>query len=293
MNRGHALRYLLLKHLWKQRHLLEGNRHRAIARSLTVTDSAGGGWFVEWRDGVAPGRFEIPPTTVHFYKPGDSPQSLAADPRLDRETELAGERFVTAITGVAANPRRGDAVLGQVLLPLGGTLAVIAAMSATAPGRFGVAGIALASAAILEFVPNYGRRLVAPALAVLVFAGLPFVAILANGVAALLQWLDPDPRARWIRVGIHAVSVVAVLFRLVRPAAPAGWLVVATLAVWALAVGTLRWIHGAHRRIFPLLLPFVCPALAIEGLANAAICGLAGASLGLAFVMLRRGKAPL
>lgn len=166
-------------------------------------------------------------------------------------------------------------------------------MIATDGPRLAVAGAMLAVAAALEFVPIYGRLSGAMLLALL--AGLPFLALVANGAGALLQWLDPDPRWRTERIVVHVAPLVALLWTLALPLASdaiPGFAVIAAIAIWALAVAVARWVQGSHKRAFPLIFPLLCLALALDG-APSAMVGLAGASLGVAAIMFRRATIPV
>jgi hypothetical protein len=281
MNRGHALRYLLLKHLWKHREAIVPHRRKAIARSLIVGEASPEAWSVEWNDGIAPGRVEIPINSVHFYKRGDTPTSAPADGELDRRTEEAPN---------------DDAVLMVAMLSLAGTMAVVSATIATDGPRLAVAGAFLATAMILEYIPRYGRIGGAFMMALLVLSGLPLVALVANAAGALLQWLDPDPRWRTGRVAIHLAALVALPWwwdAVTYPERYRQWSIFALIAAWALIVAIVRWVNGSHKRVFPLVFPSICVAFALTGMTSAAVAGLTGASIGLAFVMYRRGTIPV
>jgi hypothetical protein len=297
MNRGHALRYLLLKHLWKHREAIQPQRRKAIARSLIVGEASPEAWSVEWNDGIAPGRVEIPINSVHFYKRGDTPTSAPADGELDRKTEEAGRRFVEALLngGVRGAPN-DDAAVMIAMLSLAGTMAVVSTTIATDGPRLAVAGAFVATAMILEFIPRYGRIGGALLMALLVVSGLPLVALVANAAGALLQWLDPDPRWRTGRVAIHLAALVALPWwwaAVTYPEFFGGWAIFALIASWALAVAIVRWVNGSHKRVFPLVFPLICLAFALTGLTTAAVVGLIGASIGLAVITFRRGTIPV
>jgi hypothetical protein len=59
MNKHHALRFLLLKHLWMLRAHVPAERHRRIAQSLAIEKTANT-WVVAWTDGDERKTFEFP-----------------------------------------------------------------------------------------------------------------------------------------------------------------------------------------------------------------------------------------
>jgi|SRR5665213_1296216 len=280
MNKHHALRFLLLKHMWMLRAHVAPERHRRIAQSLKI-DKTQENWIVSWVDGDEPRMFEFPLDDVALYIRGDLRGKVAAG--TDARNEVLGERFARQALGIADHLKRQAKVgrFQRLGLQLCGCAVVMAAMTATAslPALPAVALVALMS--LSEFWFRRGKWLNAVLGLALAAAGLPVSALIANAGLAVLSFADPDRKWRTSRIAAHLIGLawsVVVLARhpvpLALPAAVAG------AAVVALAIVYFRWLNGSHFRLYPLVFPLVCAALMWDGEWIPAAIGLFGSVVG-------------
>ena len=117
--------------------------------------------------------------------------------------------------------------------------------------------------------------------------GAPAAALIGNAGLAALSFADPDRKWRGLRIAAHLAAAAFSLVMFLRQPAPAtGWMyVVATLLV-ATATIYVRWLHGSHFRLYPLVFPMVCAGLVWNGELIPGAIGLLGAILGVAAPLL-------
>src|SRR5665213_1189102 len=150
MNRHHALRFLLLKHLWILRAHVPAERHRRIAQSLKV-EKVANSWVVSWLDGDARKTLEFALDDVALYVRGDLGSKVPSGS--DARNEVLGERFARQALGIADNLGRQAKVgrFERLGFQLFGCAVVVAAMMATA-SRPALPAVALAAAmSLTEF----------------------------------------------------------------------------------------------------------------------------------------------
>jgi len=280
MNRHHALRFLLLKHLWVLRAHVPAERHRRIAQSLRI-EKAGKSWIVTWFDGEERKSFECPLDDVALYVRGDLGGKGAAGD--DARNEVLGERFARQALGIADDLGRQGSVgrferLGFQLLGCG---AVMAAMMATASSS-ALPAVALAAAlSLTEFWFRKGKAVNAVLGLVLAAVGAPASALIANSGLAVLNFADPDRKWRACRIAAHlAAAAWSVVVLLRHPAALASPLPIAAAALVALVIIYFRWLNGSHFRLYPLVFPLVCAGLAWDGEWLPGAIGLLGSAAG-------------
>ena len=286
MNRHHALRFLLLKHLWVLRAHVPAERHRRIAQSLKV-EKAGQSWIVTWLDGDEPKTFEFPLDGIALYVRGDLGGKVAAGG--DARNEVLGERFARHALGIAddlgrqANVGRFERLGFQVL----GCGVVMAAMMATASWPALPAVTLAAAMTLAEFWFRQGKTANAVLGLALAAAGAPAAALIANAGLAVLNFADPDRKWRAYRIAAHLAAAAWSVAALLRQPAPAVLTVfVAAAAVAALAIIYFRWLNGSHFRLYPLVFPLVCAGLVWNGEWMPGAIGLLGSVVGFAAPLL-------
>jgi hypothetical protein len=287
MNRHHALRFLLLKHLWMLRAHVAPERHRRIAQSLGV-DRTQENWVVSWVDGDERKTFEFPLDEVALYIRGDLRAHVA--PGTDARNEVLGERFARQALGIADHLDRQAKVsrFERLGIQIAGCTVIIAAMMATAslPALVAVGLVGLMS--LSEFWFRKGKWINAALGLALSAAGLPASALIANSGLAALNFADPDRKWRAYRVAAHLAaacwSVVVIFLR--HPAPLASPLLIAAAAMIALVIIYFRWLNGSHFRLYPLVFPLVCAALAWDGEWLPGAIGLLGSAAGFAAPLL-------
>jgi len=102
MRTDQALRYLLLKHLWKLRSLAAPELHAEVANSLTV-ERIEGLYVVSWIRHNDPTRIECPADRFLFYKRGDvaGPNDLSQPTADARGNEEAARQLAAEILAVS------------------------------------------------------------------------------------------------------------------------------------------------------------------------------------------------
>lgn len=281
MNKHHALRFLLLKHLWKLRAHVPANRHRGIAESLDIERTADT-WVVQWTDGDERKTFEFPLDDIALYIRGDLGGSRTP-PGNDIKNEVLGERFARHALGLTGDLER-QAKAGRferLGLQLFGCVVILAAMVATAslPALLTVALVAAMS--LTEFWFRKGKTVNAVLGLALAAFGFPASALIANTGLMVLNFADPDRKWRNYRIAAHLAAAawsVAVFIRHPAPAIAAIFVAAAIFA--ALVIIYLRWLNGSHFRLYPLVFPLVCGALVWDGEWIPGVIGLVGSLVG-------------
>jgi hypothetical protein len=281
MNKHQALRFLLLKHLWMLRGRVPAERHGRIAQSLEI-DRTDTRWVVTWTDDGERKRFEFPLDEVALYVRGDLGQRVAVG--TDARNEVLGERFARLAYGINDNLGREKRVsrFERPALQFAGCAAVLVAMAATASAA--LPAVALASAmSLTEFWFRKGKAVNAVLGIALAYVGVPAAALLGNAGLAALSFADPDRKWRALRIAAHlAAAAFALVMFLRQPAPSASWVYVVAAFLVATATTYVRWLHGSHFRLYPLVFPLVCVGLVWNGEWLAGAIGLLGAILGLA-----------
>jgi hypothetical protein len=286
MNKHQALRFLLLKHLWMLRGRVPAERHGRIAQSLEI-DRTDTHWVVTWTDEGERKRFEFPLDEVALYVRGDLGQRVAVG--TDVRNEELGERFARQAYGISDNLGRERRVsrFERPALQLAGCAAVLIAMVATASSS-ALPAVALAAAmSLTEFWFRKGKAVNAALGIALAYAGTPAAALIGNAGLAVLSFADPDRKWRALRIAAHLAAAAFALVMFLRQPAPAtGWVYVVAALLVATATVYVRWLHGSHFRLYPLVFPFVCAGLVWNGEWMPGAIGLVGAILGVAIPLL-------
>lgn len=283
MNKHHALRFLLLKHLWKLRVHVPVDRHRAIAESLDIEKTADT-WVVQWTDGGERKTFEFPLDDIALYIRGDLGGSRTP-PGNDVKNEVLGERFARQALGIAGDLGRQAKVsrFERLEAQLFGCAVVMAAMMATASLPTLEAVALVAGMALTEFWFRKGKAVNAVLGLALAVVGAPVAALLANSGLAILNFADPDRKWRAYRIAAHlaaAAVAFAAFLRHPAPVAPVAFIAAALVA--AILVTYFRWLNGSHFRLYPLVFPLICAGLVWDGEWLAGAVGLLGAVAGFA-----------
>lgn len=272
MNRTNALRYFLLKHLWKNRHTVSPEVHRQIARSLTITETEGRDWNIAWQDGDERRDFSLLRSDVLFYRRGDTSNATAADGQDFREIANAFVSMAFRIDGPIPAPpkfvpgRTIDIARTMLWLAAGASLVLFFQLPKAA-------AILITGLMIVELlIPRAKLVLAGLSLPLSFLTGLP--GALFNVLAGLLQFLDTRPEWRRTRTGLHALGVVLGMVMLWRhremlSLPMIGWALPPTLAAVSLAL--IRWLHMSHRHMAPLAVPGLVWGLGCTGYFSASL----------------------
>lgn len=284
MNRVHALRYLLLKHLWNLRGHVAQARHEEIANSLAIQDDKTH-WLITWRDGNQQRDYRMPRNDVTFYRRGDLFNPKDTRPRgLDRQNEEVAGRFVRHLFDLPEDVSvlEASGMFPYMWQEIAGHAALLAVMTAAAPASFRPLIGFLLLMLLLDYRLRIGRMLLSGCGLLMAMAAPPLTALVTNALLALFQFLDPDPKGRGRRTAGHvaAATIAAVLLARGSGAAHLTWWIVPGAAI-ALATFAMRWVRGPQFRFYPLVFPLICVAMMVESAVAAGAIGLAGAALGV------------
>jgi hypothetical protein len=285
MKTEHTLRYLLLRHLKKLERRVPRDLFLEVTRSLHVAVDRHS-YVVTWQARGERHEKTFPRGAFAFYARGDT-EASKRDEREDLHTEndaLASAFAEEALGSPPAAPASGAREPLEPYVRVGVVEAAALGAGALTVGGLGAwNAIGLAALLLVEF----GRdgRLRSALLFLPLAAWGPSVAAALGALAySSLQFLDPDPTRRSLRV---ALSLLATGLALSRAAAPDfGWSLL-PLAFLAVAVVLARSLLASHLRAVPLALPFYALGLGLDGYAAAALSILAvvgGGTLATAFI---------
>jgi hypothetical protein len=212
MNRERALQFLLLKALWDLRDRDPTQRGKAVARTLSV-GSNDGGFIVRWRTGDGDHTFTVRADAVTLYQRGD--YEGAAGASADRKNAELARTFALEALGLPADAgfpiadRRGPvrsawARTDTLSLIVGALLAIV--NLAIWPVAILVASIGLSDTArpVSRLAPY-------AAAAVAIVFGFTWSGLAFAAPAIVLEYLDPDPRARLPAIVLAAALAAAAL----------------------------------------------------------------------------------
>src|SRR5688572_18654840 len=100
MNKPHAVRFLLLKHLWLVRDGVPPGRHEEVARSLQVAVESDH-YTIRWTDGGRPCLHRIAVDDLSFYRRGDVATETHNRAELDRPNEQIAAAFARQALGLS------------------------------------------------------------------------------------------------------------------------------------------------------------------------------------------------
>lgn len=273
MRTQHTLRYLLLRHLKRFDASVTRDRYVEVTRSLQVSID-GDAYVVAWQAGREAHEQRLPRADFQFYRQGDSrPQSRFLDDDLRNANDARARAFAAEVFGVPEPAPRTHA--DAPLEPFASWVPLEAVLFALAVGGLGELGLTEAAlvGALMWIEQRAGGRSLASALWVLLAGiGPPLAALGGALVYGVLQFLDPDPTRRGLRVGLCAGAVWIAALHVGRVDVDFGGVLALAVAV---TLAVFRLLHAAHFRALPLALPFFCAGLRLEGHGMAAWLGFA------------------
>lgn len=265
MRKEKALRHLLLRHLHACREAVSPGRYAEAARSLAVTATPKG-YLVRWEFQGRTHELSVPGDDFDFYRRGDTAKAAAENDRClathnDRNARLLAGRILGT-----AGPPGPRASLGRPPAALvGATLNALAVLGGMVAGGMPLSsGLAAAALPLLEFLPH-GRLAACCWLIPLAFtplAGGVLCLALAYGV---MQYLDPEPALRPLRVGLCALAAVLGAFGVDSLGVSPAW--TPAVLVFAASVGfaVIRDLYLIHDKAMGLTLPFFAAGLVLSG----------------------------
>jgi uncharacterized membrane protein YjjP (DUF1212 family) len=281
----HALRYLLLRFLSTAKELTSTNLYKEVTKTLIV-DETDKGFIVRWRRDDREFQKNYGKDEFKFYTCGDNIEQSAIDP-IDRQhnTKLARE-FVREALGISQikEETNREPNFPRMFLILSG-YATCAALLWLVGGK----NMIMASGLIFvmfaaEFWYQKGKVAVPPLIAVFIFIGFPFTAIVTASIYSLLQFLDPNKSLRRFRtffsLAIVGYCLLDVIWNKVDPFYDPWLALIVTISI---VVFLVHLTSGSHFRSFPLAFPFLCVGMYLDGYVSPAMMGLACAIIAASF----------
>lgn len=277
MNKNHALRFLLLKHLWKLRSHAEPARHRFIARSLKV-DRISDKWLVKWFDGEKNCAFEFSPEDISFYVRGDSNNKHYVEVD-DSKNESLGEKF--ACIALDITPRQDVAIrkiyFSYQVINIILFILTIVVMAATISSSKLLTIVMISMMMLAEFWFRRGKILNSFIGLALSLFGLQATSLVTNFSLSVLNFLDPDKKWRLFRVLAHSVAALVALVNLVYYSSSQYNIKISLcFLVISFLISVYRWLFGSHFRLFPLVFPLASAGLILDGEWLTGLIGLSG-----------------
>lgn len=268
MKTHHALRYLFLRYLTKERGRVSKEIYNEVSRSLSVLEREDGSFLLQWRRKAQDFQKIITAEEVDFYEKGDHASSTGAIGGIDRKNPKAALAWASEALGLptrALNPSYGNLfpwwmfeVTGYLLL-----CAYLIARGGQPMWPF-VTSVMIIFA--LEYWVGKGSLAIPFVLGGLGFF-LPFTAIFGLVSYLVCFFLNPNPVHRTLRIYLCVFALFApIAASLGGYAAHSSteprlvWSLLVTLGIGGLAF-VVRWLRGAHLRALPLILPILAVGL--------------------------------
>lgn len=261
-----ALRNLLLRHLKSFEHHVPEKFFLEAAKTLQVKEESDS-YIVNWRISGQQKKKIVHKHTFVFYKRGDITSALASDNDTLRTNNAHAKNVIREVLGV------DDSVSSESVEKRGKEIhitydiveAILLILILLVFGRFGFLDGSMLS--VLIFVEYLGQgRLYASGMFIILALRLPGSAGIGAGVYALLQYLDPNPFYRKIRVLLNVIaSMIAFMELSLRWRTPYHFGIFAGLSLLAaVGISLLRSFIFLHSRALPLVFPFLCAGLTLH-----------------------------
>jgi len=273
MRTEHALRYLLLKHLWKLRGSVDEQTRGQVARSLAVARGADGAFRISWTRAGDAHRVERPAGEFQFYRRGDVllPLDGGVEARTGLPADAAARQLAADMLGVAVAAPAGrpatslylDAWRWPTACAIAGAVALLASGDVVQAVFAATAALELAARSPWIWVP-FAAALVAAShtlSAIVIAAFLVLVASLAT--PGRRGWIDAAP--------FVGMLFLAWSFRadpIVSHGAPA---VIAAVAVVSVTAWAVFWLWYEGHRLSMLLAPLLAVTFVFEGRVDLAV----------------------
>ena len=282
-----ALRYLLLRYLWENRGKVLHETYLEITHSLVVSRDEDGKFIVSWNHNGKSFKSEIPEYELSFYQKGAGLRSSEKLINDEIKNKKIAQDFVLEALGIQSNQESEetyDSIYFEPYYWVAFTLNWIGCFVVLwAVGvRHWPAVLLLGSIMSLEFIQERGKCLSALLIAIFPFLGFPWIALIGGSSYSLLQFFDPNPCKRILRVIIPIIgSLVGFIFVLSsRENIHYGHGIIALFLV-CIFISGYRTMLGTHLRSMPIVFPFLGPALYLDGYPFAGWC-----VAGLSFINL-------
>lgn len=268
--RSKALRYLLLRHLWKNRDKVPHEVYLEVANSLSISKE-NGKYVINWKCKGKPFKTEIAEQEISFYQQGINRKSTEQLTYNETKNNLLAQQFAVKVLGIQNEQgfRAGtDTVyiepyyLMTVILNWVGCSVLLWALGVEHLLIVLLLGITIS----LEFVRCKGKYWSVLLFFIFPFLGFPWISLIGGCVYSLLHFLDPNPYYRVLRVVTSLVTgLVGFLFVFSSNETINFEPKIITFFFVCIIIAVYRTMLLTHARRMPLVLPFLGPAFYLDG----------------------------
>lgn len=269
-----ALRYLILRHLWKNRGKVEDEVYLEVVRSLSVSRD-NGKFLISWTRNSNPFTKEIPEDEFSFYRHGIETESAEQSAVGESKNNRLAQQFAIDALDIQSTRQTKEVSSKLSVEPYSH-----AAFAANWTGCFVLLGIlglkhwpvALLLGVItsLEFLRPRGKYLSALLFAVFPFLGFSWFALVGASAYSLLQFLDPNPYYRKLRVSVPLIGGFIGLVHIFSQGKTLEFsLEMVLLFLICVSVTGYRTTMLTHLRSMPLVFPLLGAAFYLDGYSTA------------------------
>jgi hypothetical protein len=264
-----ALRYLILRHLWRYHKSISNNDYIDVTSSLSVEKNRNV-FLIKWNRQNKSHSVEIPKVEFSFFsRDMDNPSRESVDSANKNDTKA--QKLADQILNVSTDSDFG-LVNKKESLELHSWFTLICSwlgcFSLLFPLGFAHFPIVIVLGIIisLEYLSFKGKSLSSIGFIVFVFFNFPWLAFAGGFVYGVLQFLDPNPFLRSIRIFFSFAASLSGLYVIVTLSKTQhlGLGTIVPLVVFLLLIIS-RITQMAHFRSMPLVLPIFIPAFYLEG----------------------------
>jgi hypothetical protein len=274
----YALRYLLLRFLWDERNHVSPEIYKEVTKTLSV-ERTHEGFLVKWNRNGHQFHKHYGKNEFKFFVRGDHINTDSKEDCFDQNhnTRLSLEfvRQAFGIIQLKKEKKQKTSFPNMVLILFEYTMCA-AILFLFGGKEFAIPSILIWALFMVEFWPQKGKLLLPILVAVFIALELAYTAIISALVYSVFQYLDPDREKRYIRIWMFIAIVGYGLYEVARNRIIPFydiWLIL--IVITAVTIFLMRWTHGYHTRMFPLVFVFLCLGIYLDGLAAPAIAGLA------------------
>ena len=271
-----ALRYLLLRFLWSARGFISDETYKEIATSLTVNKSDEG-FIVKWMRGGCEFQKAYEKDAFRFYISGDKIRARGLAPTTRRHNALQAKRFVCEALEIDEFKNKIDRepLFSNTVLKLSGYAACASLMWLVGGRELFLVGALILAIFASELWYERGKLLVPILLGVFIVIGFPYTAMVSAFAYSMFQFLDPNKQLRKVRmylsVSVFGYGLFQILWDNIAPIYDVRIPVIIGIAI---ATFITHWTAGSHFRYFPLVFPFLCIGMYLDGQVVPAMVGL-------------------
>ncbi len=284
MKNENALRYLLLRHFQDFRTYVPRDRFLEVTKSLRVSCDRNV-YTVAWASSGKQRRATYQRGDFSFYERGDTkPEARSFTDDLGNDNSRLARAFVGKALELRPLPRVASEETRESFDPILKCHVFEDLVFVILMATIGHTGYLNGGLLLLLLFSDYLKRsqlYVAGLFIVLGFLGLQGGVLLGAFVYAILQFMDPEPENRPLRIALSlGASLIAFLYGIT------GWgdeiyveEVFLVLIIPAFVISFSRSLVSVHFRKMPLVLPFFCAGLALNHYTTAAVSGLLACAL--------------